>query len=193
MSDDDRNRAPLTINEAFDLSRLSCIGQIVMTWDLCERTFCVLTWRLADLPAEIGKIITHDLPNVPLITLSKNLVNYQLKGDDNKCLRHDALQVIELFDECRKARNDVIHASSALIDDQLIFYKSTFKTGKGEESTRIAIHFTEDLEKLAEIMLFCNKAIMGVVDSLKSRETPCYDRDTLQIYLTMLRSPPQSI
>ncbi|GAB4361179.1 MAG: hypothetical protein Kow0026_24080 [Oricola sp.] len=187
--DDDLYRPALTMDEALDPERMAIVGQIVMFWDMAERQFRVLTWELAGLDPGIGKIITHDLPNVALITLAKNLANHTLKDPKLKYVKHDVMQLIGLFDECRKQRNEVVHGSTMLIDDRIVFYRSTYKAGKGEEIARIAVHLPEDLKTLLDIITFCTSAIPSVLDSVKTGETPSYDRDQLQIYLAMLRSP----
>lgn len=175
--------------EDLDDARLAKIGSIVISWNLAESGLAQLIWALGNLPADAAELITTDMGTVSRITLARNLLN---RSYTDHVLFEHVQSALSLFDACREARNDVVHAQTYLVSDGQTYGKFSAKAGRGYLAAKKAAYSVEELT-LLESAISAVITAMSVLTTEFSGHKPTLtlpEISHLQDLLRSLRSRP---
>lgn len=184
---------------AYEPQRLELIGQISLDWNACEQALEWVIWRLIGVDYLVGECITTDLNNVTRQTLVINL----LKRFHDEAPNLDRyMSIMSLFDECRIARNDAVHASIMAGPDDYLALSRTMKARTGKLRMRAAHKEVLELEMIAAAIGWLLEELLRFSDALDGEPFPSRDKDLLPVYVELLERlrhsrqshdfPPQS-
>lgn len=110
------------------------IGEITILWNALEHQFTKIIWLGAHLPDAVGEFISADLPNVARIKLVQNLVRHHFNNPADFAALTYIETVVDLFDQCRIERNDIVHGLPVTKGDTNAeaFEKRTAKKATGK-------------------------------------------------------------
>lgn len=171
-------------------ARFAAIGRIAAMWNMVEVTLGALTAVLGGMTRDQGEFVTHDLGTVAVLTLARNFLN----GFHSEAAYRDGIAlVLDVVDQCRMARNEVIHAvpvpiAHAESDYLFIYTKWSNKAGSGASRQIYPLQHPQDLDELQNAISDLIGLLVAATEHVHDEELTSFDKSLAQTLLETLRS-----
>jgi hypothetical protein len=154
------------------MSHERLIGRVVSAWAKLETVMQQLVWTLTGLSFEDGRTLTGRQGPDWLIAVLRSLAERYISDEGNPSQRHKLLDILDIVDQRRVDRNDVVHGSWGRMDGAHIVGSLRSKTPDLSNVTTETFNAAR-LRAIVDDINRCGAFIYVLTELLEaSRETP---------------------